>query len=402
MRGETEMKSSDRRIITSHVGSLPRPPELLDPLAAKDQALPYDKGALDRAVARSVADVVHRQVALGIDVVGDGEHSKSSFAAYGRIRLGGLEATDLPVGYRGPTRDSLAFPAVYEELRAMNAARASVPGAHRPRARTANAICTGPISYVGQVELAADIDNLKAALRASTAEEAFLTALSPTNLELYYENHFYETEEEYLFALAEAMAVEYRAIVGAGFVLQIDDPRLATHYNRTPGLEMPECRKFIALRVEALNHALKGIPEDRVRFHTCYSVNIAPRVHDLELKHFLDLMLQIRAGAYSIEASNPRHEHEWELFADGRLPDGKLVMPGVVSHCIHLVEHPELVAQRLVRWAGAVGRERVIAGNDCGFATSAAGDELHPDVAWAKLEALVAGARLASDYLWGR
>jgi 5-methyltetrahydropteroyltriglutamate--homocysteine methyltransferase len=196
------------------------------------------------------------------------------------------------------------------------------------------------------------------------------------------------------------MHVEYKAIVDAGFVLQIDDPRLATHYNRTPGLDMAECRRFIALRVEALNHALRGLPEDRVRFHTCYSVNIAPRVHDLGLKHFVDLMLQIRAGAYSIEAANPRHEHEWQLFEDAKLPDGKLMMPGVVSHCIHLVEHPELVAQRIVRWGRAVGRERVIAANDCGFATSAAGDEVHPDVAWAKLEAMVEGARLASEILW--
>ena len=396
------MKRSDTRIITSHVGSLPRPAELLDPLALKDQALPYDKTALAAAVARSVKDVVRRQVELGIDVVGDGEHSKSSFAAYGRIRLGGLEASDLPVSFRGPTKDSLAFPAVYEELKVMNAARATVPGAHRPRARTANAICTGPITYIGQEELAADIANLKAALAGATAEEAFLTALSPTNLELYYENHFYKTEEEYLFALADAMHVEFKAIVDAGFVLQIDDPRLVTHYNRTPGLDLAECRKFIALRVEALNHALRGIAEDRVRFHTCYSVNIAPRVSDLELKHFVDLMLKIKAQAYSIEAANPRHEHEWQVWQETKLPDGKLLMPGVVSHCIHLVEHPELVAQRIVRFAEVVGRERVIAGNDCGFATSAAGDEVHPDVAWAKLAAMVEGARLATRRLWGR
>jgi 5-methyltetrahydropteroyltriglutamate--homocysteine methyltransferase len=395
------MKRSDNRIITSHVGSLPRPAELLDPLAAKDQALPYDKKALSAAVARSVKDVVRHQVELGIDVIGDGEHSKSSFAAYGRIRLGGLEASDLPVGYRGPTKDSLAFPAVYQELAVMNAARATVPGAHRPRARNANAICTGPITYIGQEELAADIANLKTALSDVKAEEAFITALSPTNLELYYENHYYATEEEYLFALADAMHVEFKAIVDAGFVLQIDDPRLVTHYNRTPGLDLGGCRKFIALRVEALNHSLRGIAEDRVRFHTCYSVNIAPRVNDLELRHFVDLMLKIKSGAYSIEAANPRHEHEWQVWKETKLPDGKLLMPGVVSHCIHLVEHPELVAQRIVRFAEVVGRERVIAGNDCGFATSAAGDEVHPDVAWAKLAAMVEGARLATSYLWG-
>ena len=196
------------------------------------------------------------------------------------------------------------------------------------------------------------------------------------------------------------MRVEYKAIVDAGFLLQIDDPRMATHYNRTPDASIEDCRKFIALRVEAVNHALRGIPEDRVRFHTCYSVNIAPRVHDFELKHFVDLMLQIRAGAYLIEAANPRHEHEWQVWQDVKLPDGKLLIPGVVSHCIHLVEHPELVAQRIVRFAEVVGRERVIAGTDCGFGTSGAGDEVHPDVAWAKLQALVEGARIASRQLW--
>jgi len=204
----------------------------------------------------------------------------------------------------------------------------------------------------------------------------------------------------YLTALADAMHVEYQAIVDAGFILQIDDPRMATHYNRTVGTSVEECREFIALRVEAVNHALRGLPEDRIRFHTCYSVNIAPRVHDFELRHFVDLMLRVRAGAYLIEAANPRHEHEWRIWQDVPLPDGKILIPGVVSHCVHLVEHPELVAQRIVRFAEVVGRERVIAGTDCGFGTSGAGDEVHPEVAWAKLAALVEGARIASHRLW--
>jgi 5-methyltetrahydropteroyltriglutamate--homocysteine methyltransferase len=198
------------------------------------------------------------------------------------------------------------------------------------------------------------------------------------------------------------MHVEYAAIVDAGFVLQIDDPRMATHYNRTPNASIEDCRKFMALRVEAVNHALRGIPQDRVRFHTCYSVNIAPRIFDFELKHFVDLMLKIRAGAYLFEAANPRHEHEWELWREVPLPDDKILIPGVVSHCIHLVEHPELVAQRLLRFASAVGRERVIAGTDCGFGTSGAGDEVHPDVAWAKLRSLVEGAHIASQRLWAK
>jgi 5-methyltetrahydropteroyltriglutamate--homocysteine methyltransferase len=268
----------------------------------------------------------------------------------------------------------------------------------RPRAQ----ICSNAISYVGQQELAADIENLKRALANVTAEEAFVTAISPSNLELYYENRYYASDEQYLAALADAMHVEYKAIVDAGLLLQIDDPRMATHYNRAVGSSIDGCRKFIALRVDAVNHALRGIPEDRVRFHTCYSVNIAPRAHDFELKYFVDLMLKIRAGAYLIEAANPRHEHEWQLWRDVKLPDGKILIPGVVSHCIHLVEHPELVAQRIVRFAELLGRERVIAGTDCGFGTSGAGDEVHPEVAWAKLKSLVEGARLATQRLWSR
>ena len=266
----------------------------------------------------------------------------------------------------------------------------------RPRAQ----VCSGAISYVGHDELAADIENLKLALANVSAEEAFMTAISPSNLELYYENRYYASVEQYLAALADAMHVEYKAIVDAGLLLQIDDPRMATHYNRAVNSSIDDCRKFIALRVEAVNHALRGIPEHRVRFHTCYSVNVAPRVHDLELKHFVDLMLKIRAGAYLIEAANPRHEHEWQLWQDVKLPDGKILIPGVVSHCIHLVEHPELIAQRIVRFAGLVGRERVIAGTDCGFGTSGAGDEVHPEVAWAKLKSMVEGARLATHRLW--
>jgi 5-methyltetrahydropteroyltriglutamate--homocysteine methyltransferase len=321
--------------------------------------------------------------------------------AYARGRLSGLEEIDAPVRFRSATRDSQAFAAAYEDMKVMLAGRSSALVAKRT-VRPKAWICSGPIAYVGQDELRADIDNLKAALADVTAEDAFLTAISPSNLELYYANQYYATAEEYLTALADAMRVEYQAIVDAGFVLQIDDPRMATHYNRTPGASIEDCRKFMALRVEAVNYALRGIAPERVRFHTCYSVNIAPRVFDFELKHFVDLMLTINAGAYAIEGANPRHEHEWKLWRDVPLPDGKLLIPGVVSHCIHLVEHPELVAQRILRFASVVGRERVIAGTDCGFGTSGAGDEVHPDVAWAKLAALVEGAKIASEKLWAR
>ena len=395
------MKLSSERILTTHTGSLPRPADLVTQLNSKELGEDYDRKLLSSRVRRAISETVQQQAAAGIDIVDDGEHSKVNWMAYARARLGGLAEIDCPVRFRGPTRDSLAFPGTYEDMTVMLAARSSAIVAKRkvrPRAQ----VCTGPITYVGQEELKTDIDNLKAALKDVAVEEAFMTAISPSNLELYYENKYYRSDEEYLAALADAMQVEYKAIVDAGLLLQIDDPRMATHYNRTVDASIEDCRKFIALRVEAVNYALRGIPEDRVRFHTCYSVNIAPRVHDLELKYFVDLMLQIRAAAYLIEAANPRHEHEWQLWQHVKLPDNKILVPGVVSHCIHLVEHPELVAQRIVRFADVVGRERVIAGTDCGFGTSGAGDEVHPEVAWAKLRSMVEGARLASDRLWGR
>ena len=393
------MKSSEQRILTTHTGSLPRPADLVALLNAKEVGENYDAAAFSRRVRNAIAEIVRRQADTGIDIIGDGEHSKVNWMAYARGRLVGLEEIDSAPRFRGATRDSMAFPGAYEDARVMLAARS---GAIVPKrtVRPHALVCSGPIRYVGQDEVRADTENLKAALGGIDAEEAFITAISPSNLELYYENHYYSSDEEYLAALADAMHEEYQAIVDAGFILQIDDPRMATHYNRTPGASIEDCRKFIARRVETVNHALRGIPEDRVRFHTCYSVNIAPRVHDFELRHFVDLMLQVRAGAYVIEAANPRHEHEWQLWEDVKLPDGKLLVPGVVSHCIHLVEHPELVAQRIARFASVVGRERVIAGTDCGFGTSGAGDEVHPEVAWAKLAALVEGARIASKRLW--
>ena len=392
------MKRSERRILTTHVGSLPRPRELLQPLHARESGEPVDLAQLERRIAQTVSSVVRRQAQLGIDVLNDGEHGRASFATYANTRIGGLERQMHPPRHIArPTRDSSAFPAVYEEMRRMFGARRALTG--KPEDEV-SLICTGPIRYIGHEQVKADIAHLKAAAAGAPAEEMFVTAISPTNLEMYFENRYYKSEEEYLFALAAAMREEYKAIVEAGFVLQVDDPRLITHWNRVPDLTLEENRKFIELRIEALNHALEGIPEERVRFHTCYSINVAPRVHDLEMKHYADLMLKVRAQAYSIEAANPRHEHEWRIWKDIRLPEHKVLIPGVVSHCVYQVEHPELVAERIERFAGVVGRERVIAGTDCGFATSRAGDEVHPDVAWAKLESLVEGARIASARLW--
>ena len=229
-----------------------------------------------------------------------------------------------------------------------------------------------------------------------------MTAISPTHPANSIPNEYYRTAEEYQMALADALREEYRAIVDAGLVLQVDDPLIANYYDHAPSATMEECRTYIGSQAEVINYALRGLPEDRIRFHTCYGVNIAPRVHDLELKHFVDLMLKINAGGYSIEAANPRHEHEWQVWQEAKLPEQKVLIPGVVSHCIELVEHPELVAQRIVRFAGVLGRERVIASNDCGFGTASSGDQVHEDVAWAKLQSLAEGARLATKQLWGR
>ena len=392
------MRRSERRILTTHVGSLPRPRELLQPLHARESGEQVDLAQLERRIAETVSSVVRRQAELGIDVLNDGEHGRASFATYANTRIGGLERELHPPRHIArPTRDSSAFPAVYEEMRTMFGARRALTG--RPEDEV-SLVCTGPIRYIGHEQVKADIAHLKVAAAGAPAEEMFVTAISPTNLEMYFENRYYNSEEEYLFALAAAMREEYKAIVDAGFVLQVDDPRLITHWNRVPHLSLQQNRAFMELRIEALNHALEGIPEERVRFHTCYSINVAPRVHDLEMKHYADLMLKVRAQAYSIEAANPRHEHEWRIWREIKLPEHKVLIPGVVSHCVYQVEHPELVAERIERFASVVGRERVIAGTDCGFATSRAGDEVHPDVAWAKLESLVQGARIASASLW--
>ena len=392
------MKRSEKKILTTHVGSLPRPRDMLMPLHNKESGLPYDAAALEIEIDEAVANAVKRQVDLGIDIINDGEHGRASFATYANTRIGGLERLQRPPQHNvKPTRDAIAFPAVYDEMKKMFGARRVLTG--RP-VDEVSLVCTGPITYVGQAEVEADIAHLRKATKGAKAEEIFITAISPTNLEMYFENRYYKTEEDYLFALAEAMRVEYKAVVDAGFILQVDDPRLITHYNRMPGITMEENRKFIELRVEVLNHALEGIPEEKVRFHTCYSINVAPRVHDLEMHHYVDLMLKVKAQGYSIEAANPRHEHEWRVWNETKLPDHKVLIPGVVSHCVYQVEHPELVADRLEKFASIVGKERVIAGTDCGFATSRAGDELHPDVAWAKLESLVEGAKIATKRLW--
>lgn len=384
------MKHSTERLLTTHAGSLPRPADWLALLLQRDQGKPVDEQAYTARGRQAVEELVAKQLAIGVDVIDDGEQSKPSFLTYVNERLGGFE----PGGPRGSpwqgSKEVKSFPEFYEEM----ARSGGGP------ARSTQMVCTGPIVYKGQPQLQADIANFKAALKGAKAEESFMPAISPSNIEDWQKNGFYKTQEEYLFAIADAMNVEYKAIVDAGFLLQIDDPRLATYWAMSD-VDMPGFRHWADVRVEALNQALKGIPEDRVRFHTCYSINMGPRVHDLELKDFADIMLKIRAGAYSFEAANPRHEHEWRVWEDVKLPEGKLLIPGVISHTTVLVEHPDLVAERITKYAQVVGRENVIAGSDCGFATFAASNEIHPTVTWAKLEALVEGARRATKELWG-
>ena len=379
------MKRSGERILTTHAGSLPRPADLLAQMQNGD-----DAPKLTARVGAAVKDVVRRQADLGLDVITDGEMSKPSFITYVTERLSGFTRSPDPgaLPWAG-SKEVTAFPEFYEPSLRQS------PNASAPRFQ-----CTGPITYRGHAQVQRDIDNLRAALKDQAVEEAFLPAIAPSNVEGRQVNRHYKTDEDYLFAIAEAMREEYAAIVGAGFLLQIDDPRLVTYYILRRDSTVEECRRWAAVRVEALNHALRDIPRERVRFHTCYSINMGPRVHDMELKDVVDLILRVKAGAYSFEAANPRHEHEWRVWQDVKLPEDAVLIPGVITQSTVLVEHPELVAERIARFASVIGRERVIAGADCGFASFAGSNEIHPSIVWAKLAALVEGARLASRQLW--
>jgi len=382
------MKRSTDRILTTHAGSLPRPPDLLT-LVERGGPQAFDAPAAATQLRGAVAEIVHRQAELGIDVIDDGEFGKPSFVSYINERLDGYEIDTIagPRNQWASSREGLSFPDFYAQTHVAS--------------RHTHMVCTGPIAYKGHAALKRDIENLKSALKAVQVEEAFMPAISPSNIEDWQRNAYYKTQEEYVFAIAEAMREEYRAIVEAGFLLQIDDPRLVTYYIIHPEASVADCRKWAEIRVAALNHALRDIPVEKIRFHTCYGINMGPRVHDMELKDIVDIILKIRAGAYSFEAANPRHEHEWKVWKNVKLPEGKILIPGVISHSTVLVEHPELVAERIVRFASVVGRENVIAGSDCGFATFAGSKEVHPSIVWAKFKALSDGARIASKELWG-
>ncbi len=379
------MQHSTRRIITTHAGSLPRPADMIEMLVAKAEGRAIDEDAQNARLPGAVKAIVAKQIELGLDVIDDGEYSKPGFVNYVNDRLAGFEP-DPNAPRRGSwseSREGLAFPEFY----------GSAP------ARNIRMVCTGPVTYKGHDLLKRDIANLKAAI-GNADVEAFMPAISVANIEDWMLNRHYKTAEEYLTAIADAMREEYKAIVDAGLLVQIDDPRLVSYYLMNPDATIEECRKWAMLRVEALNHALRGIPPEKIRHHTCYGINMGPRVHDMEVKHFIDIILKINAGAYSFEAANPRHEHEWKVWGNAKLPKDKVLIPGVISHSTVLVEHPELVAERITRYASLVGRERVIAGSDCGFATFAGSKEVHPSIVWAKFEALAEGARLASKELW--
>jgi 5-methyltetrahydropteroyltriglutamate--homocysteine methyltransferase len=389
------MKRSTERILTTFVGSLARPADLLEIMKAKEAGQPYDPEALATRVRSAVAEVVRHQAEAGVDIVTDGEQGKPGFIAYVSERLTGFEprATSPREGPWVGSREEIAFPEYYARYAQMRPSNVAPPS---------SMVCTGPITYKGQKALQTDIENLKAALQGVQVEQAFMPAASPTNIESQRKNEYYPTEEAYLYAIADAMREEYHGIVDAGFLLQIDDPRLVTYYVANPGLSIEQCRTWAELRVEVLSYALRDIPPEQVRFHTCYGINIGPRVHEMPLQDIVDIMLKINAGAYSFEAANPRHEHEWRVWERVKLPEGKVLIPGVISHTTNLVEHPELVAERLVRYARVVGREQVIAGSDCGFSSQATTEpEIHPTVVWAKFQAMTEGARLATAQLWG-
>ena len=388
------MKRSADRILTTHVGSLIRPPALQEFLRAKQAGKTYDKSAYEACLKQSVAEVVRKQAEIGVDVVSDGEFGKSiSWSQYVLERLSGFERRSIKPGAnpftRGVDRDK--FAEFYVELDAREGV-----------ATTVEAVCVGPISYTGQAELKRDIDNFKAALKDAKVEQAFLPVAAPASVIPDRKNEYYKTDEELIRAIGAAMRTEYKMIIDAGFVVQLDDARAAVTYDRmVPPASFADYRKWLGLQVDVLNEAIAGLPADRIRYHVCWGSWPGPHTTDVPLKDIVDLILGMKVGAYVIEGANPRHEHEWRVWETAKLPAGRLLIPGVISHATNVVEHPELVAERIVRLARLVGRENVLAGTDCGFAQGPFHRRVHPSIMWAKLEALVKGAKLASAELWG-
>ena len=394
------MQLSEDRILTTHAGSLIRPPEIKAHLLAK-RGERYDARAHHQSLTTSVAEVVRQQASAGIDVVSDGEFGKDiSWSQYVLERLSGFERRllddDVSDPYaRGADRER--FRDFYLEMDASDARDSRADGG----TVKAESVCVAPISYTGHAALQRDIDNLKAGIGAVDVREAFLPVAAPASALPDRRNEYYSSTEECVFALADAMRTEYKTIVDAGLVVQIDDARAAVTYDRMlPTASKEEFLAWLAMHMEALNHAITGIPPASIRYHVCWGSWPGPHTTDMPLRDIIDLVLSVNAGAYVLECANPRHEHEWRIWEDVKLPDGKLLIPGVISHATNIVEHPELVAERLVRLAKLVGRENLLGGTDCGFAQGPFHQRVHPSIQWAKLEALVEGARLASEELW--
>jgi 5-methyltetrahydropteroyltriglutamate--homocysteine methyltransferase len=388
------MKRSIDRILTTHAGALPRSEELRKLIFARAEGLPYDKKAFAQALKDEVAQLVRRQTACGIDSVNDGEVGKTNFTNYVRERVSGFQMRDYrpgidPAPLKVTARDEKQFPQYFGK------GGGGLTGAPM---RKKHAVCVEPLKYVGQEALQEDLENFRAAVQGVNVAEAFLPANTPGTIEHWLRNEYYKTEEELVYAIAECMRVEYKAITDAGFLLQIDDPDLPDGWQMYPEMSVADYRKYATMRVEALNHALRDIPTEKIRLHVCWGSFHGPHRNDIPLKDIIDIVFRVRASSYSIEASNPMHEHEWNVFETVKLPEGAILIPGVVGHCTDFIEHPELVAQRLVRYAKLVGRENVMGGTDCGLGPRVGSGE----IAWAKLEALAEGAKLATKALWGR
>jgi 5-methyltetrahydropteroyltriglutamate--homocysteine methyltransferase len=380
------MKTSQDRILTTHVGSLPRPPELRQLLVRKDQGEPYDKAELDRLTRQAVVDIVRRQAEVGVDIVNDGEMSKPGYSTYVADRLSGFSGHE-PAKPRLDTREHPNFVAAYERMTGANIAR--------------RAVCVGPIAVRDREPLAQDLANLRAGLAEATATEGFMTAASPGLVPVFQTNRHYATHEAYVEAIAAAMQEEYEAIVNAGFVLQLDCPDLAmAHHTSFQDLSEADFLKRAAFHVEVLNHALANVPADRARIHICWGNYEGPHDHDIPFAKVAPILVKAKPMALVVEAANPRHAHEWTVWQETKLPDDKILVPGVLDTSTNYVEHPELVAERICRFADIVGRERVIAGSDCGFGTFAGYGKLDPDISFKKLRAMADGAEIASKRLW--